>query len=207
VYLHLQIIKSCLILTSLCMLFEVDPIYLHYMTDRHKRFDLKISKLKILWKQRHLHLGTIPLRNKAGLILNSSWLYFLQNQSILVMIDFQMAAIKVTGSVCQSMSVNLDCAQTGVWGETQNQPAYSTPFHRVNTQRSILLSAEIVASTSNRRQESRTLAVSLNGGTWCPLHVPLATTSKLHPNHTLPILITERRNHNKPISNIVLCFV
>jgi len=37
------------------MLFEVDPIDLHYMTDR--RFDLKISKLKILWKQRHLHLG------------------------------------------------------------------------------------------------------------------------------------------------------
>jgi len=34
------------------MLFEVDPIYLHY--DRHRRFDLKISKLKILWKQRHL---------------------------------------------------------------------------------------------------------------------------------------------------------
>jgi len=39
------------------MLFEVDPIDLHYMTDRHKWFDLKISKLKILQKQRHLHLG------------------------------------------------------------------------------------------------------------------------------------------------------
>jgi len=39
------------------MLFEVDPICLHYMTDRQERFDLKISKLKILWKQRHLHLG------------------------------------------------------------------------------------------------------------------------------------------------------
>jgi len=37
------------------MLIEVDPIYLHYMTDREARFDLKISKLKILWKQRHLH--------------------------------------------------------------------------------------------------------------------------------------------------------
>jgi len=36
------------------MLFEVDPIDLHYMTDRQKRFDLKISKLR---KQRHLHLG------------------------------------------------------------------------------------------------------------------------------------------------------
>jgi len=43
------------------MLFEmepwVDPINLHYMTDRQEWFDLKISKLKILWKQRHLHLG------------------------------------------------------------------------------------------------------------------------------------------------------
>jgi len=28
------------------MLFEVDPIDLHYMTDRHERFDLKISKNK-----------------------------------------------------------------------------------------------------------------------------------------------------------------
>jgi len=27
------------------------------MTDRQERFDLKISKLKILRKQRHLHLG------------------------------------------------------------------------------------------------------------------------------------------------------
>jgi len=41
----------------MCMLFEVDPVNLHYMTDRQERFDLKISKLKILWKQRHLHLG------------------------------------------------------------------------------------------------------------------------------------------------------
>jgi len=46
-------IKSCLIWTSLCMLFEVDPIFLHYMTDRQEQFDLKISKLKIVWKQRH----------------------------------------------------------------------------------------------------------------------------------------------------------
>jgi len=28
------------------MLFEGDPIDLHYMTDRQERFDLKISKLK-----------------------------------------------------------------------------------------------------------------------------------------------------------------
>jgi len=39
------------------MLFEVVTIDLHYMTDRQERFDLKISKLKILWKQRHLHVG------------------------------------------------------------------------------------------------------------------------------------------------------
>jgi len=39
------------------MLFEVYPIDLHYMTDRQEQFDLKISKLKILFKQRHLHLG------------------------------------------------------------------------------------------------------------------------------------------------------
>jgi len=32
------------------MLFEMDPIDLHYMTDRQERFDLKISNLKI-------HLG------------------------------------------------------------------------------------------------------------------------------------------------------
>jgi len=40
-----RVIKSCLIWTSLCMLFEVVTIDLHYMTDRYKRFDLKISKL------------------------------------------------------------------------------------------------------------------------------------------------------------------
>jgi len=39
------------------MLFEVVTIDLHYMTDRQERFDQKISKLKIPWKQRHLHLG------------------------------------------------------------------------------------------------------------------------------------------------------
>jgi len=27
------------------------------MTDRQQQFDLKISKLKLLWKQRHQHLG------------------------------------------------------------------------------------------------------------------------------------------------------
>jgi len=57
VYLHLRVIKSCLIWTSLSMLFEVVTIDLHYMTDRQERFDLKISKLKIVRKQRHLHLG------------------------------------------------------------------------------------------------------------------------------------------------------
>jgi len=39
------------------MLFEVVTIDLHYMTDRHERFDLKISELKLLRKKRHLHLG------------------------------------------------------------------------------------------------------------------------------------------------------
>jgi len=42
VYLHLQVIKSCLILTSLCMLFEVGSIDLHYMTERQQRFDQKM---------------------------------------------------------------------------------------------------------------------------------------------------------------------
>jgi len=40
VYLHLRVIKSSLIWTSLCILIEVDPIELHYMTDSHERFDL-----------------------------------------------------------------------------------------------------------------------------------------------------------------------
>jgi len=42
------------------MLFEVVTIDLHYMTDRQERFDLKISTLKLLRKQRHLHLGCPP---------------------------------------------------------------------------------------------------------------------------------------------------
>jgi len=40
VYLHLRVIKPSLIWTSLCMLFEVVTIDLHYMTDRQERFDL-----------------------------------------------------------------------------------------------------------------------------------------------------------------------
>jgi len=40
------------------MLLAVVTINLHFMTDRQERFDLKKkSKLKILWEQRHLHLG------------------------------------------------------------------------------------------------------------------------------------------------------
>jgi len=39
------------------MLFEVVTIDLHYMTDRRERFDLKISKLKLLRKQTHTYLG------------------------------------------------------------------------------------------------------------------------------------------------------
>jgi len=34
--------KSCLIWTSLCMLFKVVTIDFHYKTDRQERFDLKI---------------------------------------------------------------------------------------------------------------------------------------------------------------------
>jgi len=44
------------------MLFEVGSIDFHYMTDRQQRFDLKISTLKILWKQRHLHLDALEVR-------------------------------------------------------------------------------------------------------------------------------------------------
>jgi len=43
------------------MLFEVDPIDLHYMIDRQEQFDLKISKLKLLRKQRHLHLVALEV--------------------------------------------------------------------------------------------------------------------------------------------------
>jgi len=39
------------------MLFEVVTIDIHYMPDRQERFDLKISKLKLLWKQKKQHLG------------------------------------------------------------------------------------------------------------------------------------------------------
>jgi len=39
------------------MLFELDPLCLQCMTDRQQRFDLKMSKLKMLWKQRHLQDG------------------------------------------------------------------------------------------------------------------------------------------------------
>jgi len=41
-------------LTSLCMLFEVDLLKLHYMTDRQHRFNRKMSKLKILWKDTYI---------------------------------------------------------------------------------------------------------------------------------------------------------
>jgi len=45
------------------MLFEVDPIYLHHITDRQERFDLKISKLKILWKlETKIPISWMPLR-------------------------------------------------------------------------------------------------------------------------------------------------
>jgi len=59
--LHLQVIKSYLIWTSLCMLFDVDPLNLHYMTDRQERFDRKMSKLTKLWKQRHYILDALEV--------------------------------------------------------------------------------------------------------------------------------------------------
>ncbi len=52
---------NCLIWISLCMFFspliETVTYTCHYMTDRLQRFDLKISKLDLLKKKRHLHLG------------------------------------------------------------------------------------------------------------------------------------------------------
>ncbi len=47
--------------SSLCMFFfpliETVTYTCHYMTDRLERFDLKTSKLDLLKKKRHLHLG------------------------------------------------------------------------------------------------------------------------------------------------------
>ncbi len=52
---------NCLIWISLCMFFfpliETVTYTCHYMTDRLERFDLKTSKLDLLKKKRHLHLG------------------------------------------------------------------------------------------------------------------------------------------------------
>ncbi len=52
---------NCLIWISLCMFFfpliETVTCTCHYMTDRLERFDLKTSKLDLLKKKRHLHLG------------------------------------------------------------------------------------------------------------------------------------------------------
>ncbi len=54
-------LTNCLIWISLCMFFfpliETVTYTCHYMTDRLERFDLKISKLDLLKKKRHLHLG------------------------------------------------------------------------------------------------------------------------------------------------------
>jgi len=43
------------------MLFDVDPLNLHYMTDRQERFDRKMSKLTKLWKQRHYILDALEV--------------------------------------------------------------------------------------------------------------------------------------------------
>ncbi len=52
---------NCLIWISLCMFFfpliETVTYTCHYMTDRLERFNLKTSKLDLLKKKRHLHLG------------------------------------------------------------------------------------------------------------------------------------------------------
>ncbi len=52
---------NCLIWISLCMFFfpliETVTYTCHYMTDRLERFDPKTSKLDLLKKKRHLHLG------------------------------------------------------------------------------------------------------------------------------------------------------
>ncbi len=52
---------NCLILISLCMFFfpliETDTYTCHCMTDRLEQFDPKTSKLDLLKKKRHLHLG------------------------------------------------------------------------------------------------------------------------------------------------------
>ncbi len=52
---------NCLIWISLCMFFfpliETVTYTCHYMNDRLEQFDLKTSKLDLLKKKRHLHLG------------------------------------------------------------------------------------------------------------------------------------------------------
>jgi len=48
---HLRVINSCLIWTSLCMLFEVVTIDLHYMTDRQERFYQKLIVLLFVPKK------------------------------------------------------------------------------------------------------------------------------------------------------------
>ncbi len=54
-------VGNCLIWISLCMFFfpliETVTYTCHYMTDSLERFDLKTSKLDLLKKKRHLHLG------------------------------------------------------------------------------------------------------------------------------------------------------
>ncbi len=67
---------NCLIWISLCMFFfpliETVTYTCHYMTDRLERFDLKTSKLDLLKKKRHLHLGC-PWGKLIYQILISKW--------------------------------------------------------------------------------------------------------------------------------------
>jgi len=54
VYLHSRVIKSCLIWTSLCMLFKEDLITLHWQTRMVWPKNVKIENTV---ETRHLHLG------------------------------------------------------------------------------------------------------------------------------------------------------
>lgn len=95
--------------------------------------------------------------------------------------------------LCPNRGLRWNPKPTGVQ-YTLPQSKHSAPPHApsFSLQRSWFLRV-----TEDRR--AGRLLFLINGGTWCPLHVPLATTSKLHPNDTLPILITGRRSHGRPL--------
>jgi len=53
------------------MLFEVDPIYLHYMTDRQERFDLKYQNSKYCGNKDAYILDALEAKTYKKLI--SKW--------------------------------------------------------------------------------------------------------------------------------------